>query len=107
MKTAIKVLNVLTIIGCLIGAVVLFINGCSTMNMLSDLGVSEVGDIIGPLYCVLAIVMVIPVIVCGIANSKLASARCKSDLTGIAIVTLILGNLISGILMLIINDADL
>ena len=104
MKTAIKVLNILTMVGCIIGAVVMLLYGCVLEDAFSEIEIQGAGSTIG---VILALLMAIPAIVCGIANSKLSKAQFKSDLVGIAIVTLIFGNLISGILMLTINDNDL
>ena len=104
MKTAIRVLNILTIIGCIIGAVVMILYGCVMEKELSAVGADGLG---GTLGIILAFVMLIPAIVCAIANSKVSNARQKSELTAIAIITLLFGNFLSGILMLVINDQDL
>ena len=47
------------------------------------------------------------IVVCAIANNKLKTATLVKDLLPLAIVTLILGNMISGIMMLIMKDEDL
>ncbi len=51
--------------------------------------------------------MIFPIIVGAIALKKLKTATTKSELTGIAIVTLLFCNLIGGILMLCIDEKDL
>ncbi|MBQ7935364.1 MAG: hypothetical protein IJ407_04015 [Clostridia bacterium] len=56
---------------------------------------------------VVGFIGIIPPIVGFIALNKLKKATKKSELTGIAIVTLLFCNLIGGILMLCLSDADL
>ena len=51
--------------------------------------------------------MIVPLIVGIIALNKLNNAKSKSELTGVAICTLLFVNLIAGILMLCINDEQL
>lgn len=51
--------------------------------------------------------MIVPLIVGSIALKKLNNAKSKSELTGVAICTLLFVNLIAGILMLCINDEQL
>lgn len=104
MKTAIKVLNILTVIGCVIGGIILMWSSCVVGDMLASEGYGSLGAGLGFVYLIIA---AIPAIVCLIANSKLNSATCKSDLTVIAIITLLFGNFISGILMLVISDDQL
>ncbi len=51
--------------------------------------------------------MIVPLVVGIIALNKLDSATKKSELTAIAICTLIFCNIISGIVMLCMSDKDL
>ena len=102
MKTAIKVLNILTIVGCAIAMVIILFSSCAACAEMP-----EYGSVIGGAIFLYEILLLVPIIVCAIANSKVANAYSKSELTGIAIITLLLGNLISGILMLVITDEDL
>lgn len=51
--------------------------------------------------------MIVPLIVGIIALNKLNNAKSKSELTVVAICTLLFVNLIAGILMLCINDEQL
>ena len=107
MKTAIKVLNILTIIGCIIAGIIMMMSSCAIGNLIASSGLhgyKSIGEGLGFLGF---IIIAIPAIVCLIANIKLDSAFYKSDLTGIAILTLIFGNFLSGILMLCITDDQL
>lgn len=49
---------------------------------------------------------IVPLIVGFIALKKLKNAKSKSELTGIAIVTLLFCNLIGGVLMLCLPDSE-
>ncbi len=59
-----------------------------------------IGMVFGFLY-------IIPLVVGAIALNKLANARRKEELTGVAICTLLLCSTIGGILMLCLNEKDL
>ena len=51
--------------------------------------------------------MIVPLIVGGIALSKLNKANSRSELTAIAVVTLLFCSLLGGIFMLCLKDEDL
>lgn len=104
MKTAIKVLNILTVIGCVLCGIILLWSSCAVGDILATEGYGSLGAGLGFFYVAIS---AIPAIICLIANGKLNKATCKSDLTAIAIITLLFGNLISGILMLCITDEQL
>ena len=65
------------------------------------------GFVLGIIYGIMAIPCIVPVIVCIISNVLLDKAKTQKELIPIAIVTLILGNMVSGILMLVMKDEDL
>ena len=65
------------------------------------------GFILGIFYGIMAIPCLAPIIVCIISNKMLDKATSQRDLIPIAIVTLLLGNMVSGILMLVMKDEDL
>lgn len=51
--------------------------------------------------------LIVPLVVGIIALKKMNTAKTKSELTGIAICTLLLCNLLGGIFMLCISDEEL
>ena len=65
------------------------------------------GFIFGIIYGIMAIPCIVPIIVCIISNVLLNKAKTQRELLPIAIVTLLLGNMVSGILMLVMKDEDL
>ena len=65
------------------------------------------GFILGIFYGIMSIPCIVPVIVCIISNKMLDKAQTQKELIPIAIVTLLLGNMVSGILMLVMKDEDL
>lgn len=65
---------------------------------------SKVFIIIGMIF---GCIWVIPLIVGFVALSKLGTARCKNDLTAIAVLTLLFCSLLGGIFMLCISDEEL
>lgn len=104
MKKAIKVLNILTMVASGFLAVICLFGSCAVC---SNPEMAEVATYTGGTMFVCIIIALIPLFVCYFANKKLEEATTKSDLTVIAIVTLLLGSTISGILMLIIDDYEL
>ena len=104
MKTAIRVLNILTVIGCVLAGIILLWSSCVVGDILVSEGYGSLGAGLGFIYVIIA---AIPAVICLIANNKLNKATCKSDLTVIAIITLLFGSFISGILMLCITDEQL
>ena len=107
MKLAIKILNWLTIIIGLVITLSLSVFGIiiSINAMKNSLFYYEV--IKGFILLVLAILFLIPSIVCFISNYQLKRVKTRDNLKVMGIITLLFGNLISGILMLCINDNDL
>ena len=63
------------------------------------------GDPAAALYSIGIAAVSLPVSI--IAHVKLGTATCRKDLRGIAILTLIFGNAVAGILMLCISDSAL
>ena len=72
---------------------------------LAALGSFSYGDYVTAFYNIGIAAVSIPVSI--IAHVKLGTATCRKDLRGIAILTLIFGNMIAGILMLCIPDSAL
>ena len=62
---------------------------------------------LGIFYGIMSIPCIAPAIVCIISNKMLDKAQTQKELIPIAIVTLLLGNMVSGILMLVMKDEDL
>ncbi len=52
-------------------------------------------------------ILIFPIIIGAIALKKLKTVTSKSELTAIGVLTLLFVNLIGGILMLCLSDADL
>ena len=102
MKTVAKVFNWLTIGFC--SFFILIFIMFSILFFLIDLEDMFIGGIVFLFYSML---FILPIVVCAIANNKLKTATSTKDLLPIGIVTLILGNMISGIMMLIMKDEDL
>ena len=102
MKTVAKVFNWLTIGFCLFFILIFFL--FAILLFLIEDGAAFPAGIIFIIY---SFFLIPPIIVCVIANNKLKTATSTKDLLPIGIVTLILGNMISGIMMLIMKDEDL
>ena len=102
MKTVAKVFNWLTIGFCLFFILIFFL--FAILFFLLEDGAAFPAGIIFIIY---SFFLIPPIIVCAIANNKLKTATSTKDLLPIGIVTLILGNMISGIMMLIMKDEDL
>lgn len=102
MKTVAKVFNWLTIGLCSFFILIFFL--FAILFFLIEDGAAFPAGIIFIIY---SFFLIPPIIVCAIANNKLKTATSTKDLLPIGIVTLILGNMISGIMMLIMKDEDL
>ena len=102
MKTVAKVFNWLTIGFCSFFTLIFFL--FAILFFLIEDGAAFPAGIIFIIY---SFFLIPPIIVCTIANNKLKTALSTKDLLPIGIVTLILGNMISGIMMLIMKDEDL
>ena len=100
MKSTIRIFNYITMLISVLVAVLALFVGCSYVGARLD---SDLGLFAG---LGLAIVCLIPTGVCLIANGKLVEAKSKKDIFTWSIVTLILGNIVSGILMLCLKDED-
>lgn len=111
MKKAIIILNkitmVLGIIGVVAGVVYGLITAISGFSLINEspesAGIiigSGIGSVIGSLFGI------IPVILAKKSTEKVETALRKSDITVWAIITLILVNTISGILMLVIDESE-
>ena len=77
-------------------------SGILTLSALSSFAY---GDPAAALYSIGIAAVSLPVSI--IAHVKLGTATCRKDLRGIAILTLIFGNAVAGILMLCISDSAL
>ena len=104
MKLASKILIIISI--CFYGFLMLLVL-LGAMTSCSLLGNSSVSSILFFVYFLYMVLLCVPIVVGSIALKKLSDATCKQELTAIAIVTLILCNLVSGILMLCMKDEDL
>ncbi len=104
MKLASKILIIISI--CIYSFLMLLVL-LGAMASCSLIGNSSVGSILFMTYFIYMIFLCAPIIVGSIALKKLGSATSKQELTAIAIVTLILCNMVSGILMLCMKDEDL
>ena len=106
MKIAIKIINWLTIIL----SIIMIILAIAFIIMLGSSINTEMGLWIFALFFAqllpYSFSLIIPIIVCLISNHCLKKATCRKDVKVIGIITLILGNLISGILMLCLEDSD-
>ena len=105
MKSAIRILNYITMLISVLVAVVALFAGCTYVGARLN---SDAGLFIG---LGLAIACLIPTAVCLITNGKLFEARCKKDILGWSIGTLIVGlmvptSIVSGILLLCLKDED-
>lgn len=116
MKITAKVFLILTIVASIIGSLILFATSCTTCATsftslgggLSTDGLSQaIGCSATGVSILLAIICLVPAIVCWIAYVKLCNASFKSDIIVISIITLIFGNVIAGILMLLIPESEL
>ncbi len=96
MKTASKVFAILGIVWNSFMALVWFITLCSNILYFAYF-----------IPIALFLFSVTGIIVSSFSLSRLNSARTKRELTGTAVCCLILCNLVAGILMLCIKDADL
>lgn len=102
MKTVAKVFNWLTIGFCSFFILIFILFGILFFFI-------EDGEMFpaGIIFMVYSFFFIPSIVVCAIANNKLKTATLVKDLLPLAIVTLILGNMISGIIMLIMKDEDL
>lgn len=119
MKTASKVFLILTIVASAIGVLVVIFGWEAFVRAIAEsaaisAGVTlttsllqQVKDAVASYQILMIIVMAIPIVVSAISLKKLANAQWKSELTVMAILTLLFANLIAGILMLCIKDEDL
>ena len=62
--------------------------------------------LIGGICSAIVLVGIPMIIVAAIALKKMKNATCKKDMTVIAILSIIFGNPIGGILMLLLKDSD-
>ena len=107
MKTIAKIFNWITIIFCSI-SFILIVVGIIVLGILAEYN----KDVLAAFYLAIllfptVIPMLIPIIVCAISNRKLKKATCRKDIKVMGIITLLVGNLISGICMLCLEDDDL
>ena len=113
MKTASKVFLILAIIGLGFGLVFSFFGWDLIVRIaMSSPGITiEEINILNSVGGLMKVIMIgsciIPLIIAIVALVKLNRAHYKSELTVVAILTLIFVNLIAGILMLLIKDEDL
>lgn len=119
MKTASKVFLILTIVASEIGVLVVIFGWEAFVRAIAEsaaisAGVTlttsllqQVKDAVASYQILMIIVMAIPIVVSAISLKKLANAQWKSELTVMAILTLLFANIIAGILMLCIKDEDL
>ena len=106
MKIVAKIFNWITIIFCAV-SFVLVVAGIIILGILAKYS-NEMLTVfyLAVLLFPTVIPTLIPIIVCAISNRKLKKATCKKDILVIAIITLLVGNLISGICMLCMDEDD-
>lgn len=93
MRRVIKLINLFTIIACVITICVLFISIALLTNAPGE-------DVIAKTRALIALVLLVPIIVCNFSNRKIERLYGRKNIIPIAILTLILGNVVSGILIL-------
>lgn len=104
MKTAVKILNIVGVILDLIVVVVLMCLSCTVNNYLKAEGMPTLGP---ALWLIPLFTTIIASAICLLVNYKLERAVSRRELIGVGILNLVFANLISGILMLCMNDEDL
>lgn len=62
---------------------------------------------LGTIFMLTSLLFVPSIVVCYISNQRLKIIKTQKELLPISIITLILGDLVSGIMMLIMKDEDL
>ncbi|MBQ8426771.1 MAG: hypothetical protein IJX16_03300 [Clostridia bacterium] len=97
MKDTIKLINLLTIVGCVIAIIILFI----TIGFLNNFPGE---DVIAKRRALIALLLLVPIMVCNFANGRLEKTHHRKGKIFVAILTLLFGNVVSGILMLRISD---
>ena len=100
MKIAIKIFNFITIILCVVGAFSMLIMGIITeyTSVYASIGIG--------MGILIWLILIIPAFINGIANSKLDEATSPKELILIGIIILLMGNLISGVLLLSLSEKD-
>ena len=109
MKTAIKVLNIISFVGCLIGAIFFFISGI--IMIASGSGYSydyDTGYLIGAGvgYIIGGIIITIPGSLGLLVNKKVEEAYSKDSLIIWGVLSLLFINTISGILILCLPESE-
>ena len=97
MKRIVKKLNMATIVICVVTILGLFISMCKANEFEREKTIIK---------AILALVLLVPILVCHLANNKLETVYCKKRIIFMAIITLLFGNIISGILMLSMNEME-
>ena len=97
MKSIIKRINLYTIIACVLAIIGLFISILLLDNLPGQ-------DEIAECRAIIACVLLVPILVCYYANKKIERVHRNKMLFRTAIITLIFGNVVSGILMLRISN---
>ncbi len=92
MKKAIKTINLLTVLLCGVAIIVLWI--CIYKMHLDNSDAKE------KIMAIFTFVLLIPILVCQMSNTALEVRYRRNTYIIISVITLIFGNLISGILML-------
>lgn len=97
MKSIIKRINLYTIIACVLAIIGLFVSIVLLDNLPGQ-------DEIAKRRAIIASALLVPILVCYYANKKIERVHRRKRLLPTAIVTLIFGNVVSGILMLRISN---
>lgn len=92
MKRTIKAINLLTVAICVVAIIVL----CAFIYKMHFNGIDSKEKIMA----ILSFVLLIPILVCQASNTALEGRYRRKTYIAISVITLIFGNVISGILML-------
>ena len=106
MKTVAKIFNWITIIFTSIFLLLLLVLAVIMALRFNDS--TNITDLLLALFFVLlyGVLLLIPLIVCLISNKYIKKAKSRKDIKVIGVITLLFGNLISGICILLLDDQD-
>ena len=106
MKTVAKIFNWITIIFTSIFLLLLLVLAVIMALRFNDS--TNITDLLLALFFVLlyGVLLLIPLIVCLISNKYIKKAKCRKDIKVIGVITLLFGNLISVICILLLDDQD-
>lgn len=106
MKKVINIFNWLTVVICIL--IIIFVIVFSIFLGLSQ---GKNGNSLASIFAIISFVffcipLLIPISVCIISNYQLKKAKERNEIKIMGIITLLFGNIVSGILMLCLEDKD-